>query len=113
MERALLAADEASAAPVEFHDRLIKGYPKRDTSAKYWQGNPPQECLEAALDPAILHFWGPKKPWKTCHRPYRKLYHEAMRAVGQVPPKEPLFASCHDFVSRMRFSRIRGMLNVV
>ena len=96
-----------------FHDRLVKSYPKWDLNAKYWLGNPPQECLEAALDPAILHFWGPKKPWKTSHRPYRRLYHEAMRAVGQVPPKEPLFASCHDFVNRVRFSRIREMLNVV
>ena len=82
-----------------FHDRLVKFYPKWDLKAKYWQGNPPQECLEAALNPAILHFWGPKKPWKTCHRPYRKQYHEAMRAVGQVPPKESLLASWHDFVT--------------
>ena len=96
-----------------FHDRLVKQYVKWDVNAKYWLGNPPRECLEAALNPAILHFWGPKKPWKVCHRPYRKLYHEAMRTVGQVPPKEPLFSACHDFVSRMRLSRIREMLNVI
>ena len=91
-----------------FHDRLIKSYVKWDVSAKYWQGNPPRECLEAALDPAILHFWGPKKPWKPCHRPYRKLYHEAMRAVGETPPRDPFLAALHDFASRMNLKRIRN-----
>ena len=90
-----------------FHDRLIKSYAKWDSSAKYWQGNPPQECLEAALNPAILHFWGPKKPWKTSHRPYRKLYHEAMRAVGQVPPKEPFLAPYYNLVNSLNFRKIK------
>ena len=91
-----------------FHDRLMKSYSKRDLSAAYWQGNPPRECLEAALDPAILHFWGPKKPWKTCHRPYRKLYHEAMRAVGQVPPKEPFPAPLYNLANALNLRRIRN-----
>ena len=90
-----------------FHDRLIKFYPKWDVEAKYWQGNPPRECLEAALNPAILHFWGPKKPWKTCHRPYRKLYHAAMRAVGQVPPQEPLLAPYYDLLNRISLRKIK------
>ena len=90
-----------------FHDRLVKCYPKWDMSAKYWQGNPPRECLEAATNPAILHFWGPKKPWKTCHRPYRKLYHEAMRAVGQVPPREPLLASCYNLITWLNLRKIK------
>ena len=89
-----------------FHDRLVKKYTKWDVNARYWLGNPPQECLEAALNPAILHFWGPKKPWKTCHRPYRKLYHEAMRAVGETPPKESLFAPWHNFVNVISFARV-------
>ncbi|MBQ6327476.1 MAG: hypothetical protein IJI35_00545 [Kiritimatiellae bacterium] len=89
-----------------FHDRLVKSFAKWDIGEKYWLGNPPRECLEAALNPAILHFWGPKKPWKTCHRPYRRLYHEAMRAVGQTPPAEPLLAPLHDFASRRRLARI-------
>ena len=95
-----------------FHDRLIKSYPKWDVRAKYWQGNPPRECLEAALDPAILHFWGPKKPWKTGHRPYRKLYHAAMRAVGQTPPREPLLAPIYDWINALNLWRIRKRLNV-
>ena len=89
-----------------FHDRLVKKYAKWDIHAKYWLGNPPRECLEAALDPAILHFWGPKKPWKISHRPYRKLYHEAMRAVGQVPPREPLLAPLYDLANGMNLKRI-------
>lgn len=89
-----------------FHDRLVKYYPKWDLNAKYWQGNPPTECLEAALNPAILHFWGPKKPWKTCHRPYRKLYHEAMRAVGQIPPREPLLSPFHNLVNSFKLRQV-------
>ena len=91
-----------------FHDRLIKSYVKWDISAKYWLGNPPRECLDAALNPAILHFWGPKKPWKTCHRPYRKLYHEAMRAVGQVPPREPLLAPYYNLANALNIRKIRN-----
>ena len=91
-----------------FHDRLVKSYVKWDIHAKYWLGNPPRECLEAAVDPAILHFWGPKKPWKTCHRPYRRLYHEAMRAVGQTPPKEPLLAPYYNLVNALNIRRIRS-----
>ena len=90
-----------------FHDRLVKYYPKWDLSAKYWQGNPPAECLEAALHPAILHFWGPKKPWKTCHRPYRKLYHEAMRAVGQIPPREPMLAPYYNLINCLYIRKIK------
>ena len=89
-----------------FHDRLVKSYVKWDVSARYWQGNPPRECLEAALDPAILHFWGPKKPWKVSHRPYRKLYHEAMHAVGQVPPREPFLAPLYDFINTLNLRKI-------
>ena len=91
-----------------FHDRLIKSFTKRDLRLPSWQGNPPVASLEAAVDPAVLHFWGPKKPWKTCHRPYRKLYHAAMRAVGQTPPEEPLFAWFHDRVNRRNVERCRS-----
>ena len=96
-----------------FHDRLVKSYPKWDLAAKYWLGNPPRECLEAALDPAILHFWGPKKPWKVCHRPYRKLYHAAMRAVGQTPPPEPLLAPWHNLANALSLRRIKRRMDDV
>ena len=90
-----------------FHDRLVKKYAKWDINAKYWLGNPPQECLEAVLNPAVLHFWGPKKPWKTCHRPYRKLYHEVMRAVGETPPKEPFLAPHYNLVNSRNLRKIK------
>ena len=96
-----------------FHDRLVKSFARWNVNDRYWLGNPPRECLEAALDPAILHFWGPKKPWNTCHRPYRRLYHAAMRAVGQTPPREPLLAPLHDFAARLRLRRIRRALDAI
>ena len=94
-----------------FHDRLVKLFAKRNLREKYWLGNPPRECLEAALNPAILHFWGPKKPWLKCHRPYRKLYHDAMRAVGQTPPPEPLFAALYDLAAGLQLKAIRSRLS--
>lgn len=96
-----------------FHDRLIKSYCKWDVNAKYWQGNPPKECMEAAVNPAILHFWGPKKPWKPCHRPYRKLYHAAMRAVGQTPPKEPFPAFIHNLKNAHNLAKVLRKLGHV
>ena len=93
-----------------FHDRLVKSYAKWDVAAEYWQGNPPRECMEAALDPAILHFWGPKKPWKTSHRPYRGLYHAAMRAIGETPPREPLLKPWYDFANALNLRRLRRRL---
>ena len=79
-----------------FHDRNIKNYAKWKLTDKYWLGNPPVECLVAALEPKLLHFWGPKKPWKASHRPYRKLYHAAMAAVGQSVPEEEFLAPYHN-----------------
>lgn len=96
-----------------FHDRLIKSYPKWNLAEKYWRGNPPRECLEAALNPAVLHFWGPKKPWKVSHRPYRSLYHEAMRAVGMIPPREPRLAIWHNLVNRRNLNAIAKRLRFI
>ena len=92
-----------------FHDRLIKSFPKRNPFDPLWQGNPPVESLEAAINPAILHFWGPKKPWKTCHRPYRKLYHVAMKAVGQIPPKEPLGSFLYNWKNSRDLKKCRDL----
>ena len=94
-----------------FHDRNIKGYASWPLSVKYWLGNPPRECLEASVNPCILHFWGPKKPWKPSHRPYRRLYHEAMKAVGLKPPREQLLAPYYDFVNACNLSTVRETLS--
>ena len=103
------------ALPVKwnFHDRNIKGYARWPLKAKYWLGNPPRECLEAALDPAILHFWGPKKPWRPSHRPYRRLYHEAMRAVGMNPPRGQLLAPLYNIANSLNMRRIRRRLDLM
>ena len=93
-----------------FHDRNIAKYAQWNVSDKYWLGNPPKECLEASLQPKLLHFWGKKKPWKPSHRPYRKLYHAAMSAVGQLPPKEELFSFWHNFRNLQRLSNIAKKL---
>ena len=93
-----------------FHDRNMKNYVKWSLDDRYWLGNPPFECLSAALAPKILHFWGPKKPWKKSHRPYRRLYHEAMRAVGLVPPGEQFLAPYHNLVNRVLRWRISRKL---
>ena len=101
--------DRCVALPVawNFHDRAIKNYAKWDLRKKYWLGNPPCECLEAALKPKLLHFWGPKKPWKVSHRPYRKLYHAAMAAVGQSVPMEPPLACCYNLKNAFDLWRCR------
>ena len=93
-----------------FHDRNIKNYAKWDVTKKYWLGNTPASCLAASLNPAILHFWGPKKPWKTSHRPYRRLYHAAMKAVGLPVPREPLLAPYYNLVNALYFRIIRRRL---
>ncbi|MBO5751365.1 MAG: hypothetical protein J6R80_03050 [Kiritimatiellae bacterium] len=95
-----------------FHDRNIKTYARSHAEAKYWLGNDPRECLEAATSPCILHFWGPKKPWKPSHRPYRKLYHAAMRAVKLKPPREQLTAFIDDFKTSRRLDKFREILKI-
>ncbi len=59
-------------------ERQLK-YSVRD---KWWRGNAPQDVLDAIISPRIIHFWGPKKPWKWNRRPERKRYERAMREVG-------------------------------
>lgn len=94
-----------------FHDRNIKGYARWPLDSKFWLGNAPRECLEASVAPCILHFWGPKKPWRPSHRPYRRLYHEAMRAVGLKPPREELLSPWHDFANARKMKAVRKALS--
>ena len=96
-----------------FHDRNMKGYAHWSMLEKFWLGNPPRECLEASLDPAILHFWGPKKPWKPSHRPYRRLYHAAMRAVGLKAPREQMLSPYYNFMNVLNLRRIRRRLDLM
>lgn len=95
-----------------FHDRNLKGYARWPLNAKYWLGNTPRECMEAAVNPAILHFWGPKKPWKPSHRPYRGIYHRAMREVGLKPPREQLLVPWYDFVNACDMAAVKDTLRI-
>lgn len=96
------------ALPIKwnYHDRLVRKHCLR-RRRKLWCGNPPDECLAAALDPAILHFWGRKKPWNPSHRPYRHLYHDAMRELGQeIPPEQPS-AWLNNLINAIAFALIK------
>ena len=73
-------------------ERLIKCNP----FAKEWRVFPPQEMLEAVLDPCIIHYIGRHKPTVWTHRPERKAFRQAMdelglikngRLLGETPPK--------------------------
>lgn len=96
-----------------FHDRTMKQFLRGEVTDKYWLGNPPRECLEAALAPKIFHFMGRKKPWRPSHRPYRGVYHEAMRAVGVPVPKEEWLAVFHDWANARLRARLQLRLEYI
>lgn len=62
---------------------------KKNVQAAHWRGNPPREVLEAVLNPAVLHFWGSKKPWRWNHRPEGWRYESAMRELGVLTGSLP------------------------
>ena len=95
----------ASCAPSVNAFRSAPLRPETPGYERYAEFNE-NEFLEAAVNPAILHFWGPKKPWKPCHRPYRKLYHAAMCAVGQIPPRESLLVAWHNLVNAFHLHQV-------
>lgn len=63
-------------------DGWLERQRRYSVSADLWRGNAPREVLEAILEPAILHFWGAKKPWHWNHRPEGARYEAEMRAAG-------------------------------
>jgi len=90
-----------------FHDRTVRKIACVDMTVPHVFGYRPLDCYDAALRPRIFHFMGRKKPWRPSHRPYRKLYHAAMRAVGLTPPREELLAPLHDLLTRRALRRIQ------
>lgn len=62
---------------------------KQSANDAHWRGCPPREILEAILNPAILHYWGPKKPWKWNHRPEGRRYERCLRELGLVEGRLP------------------------
>lgn len=61
-------------------ERLVKLNP----FAKEWRVFPPQEMLEAILDPCIIHYIGRRKPTVWTHRPERKIFRQAMAELGLI-----------------------------
>lgn len=93
---------------------------KEDRRAEFWRGNTQREVLEAIVDPAILHFWGSKKPWRWNHRPEGARYAQAMRDLGvlkgALPGTTPgrrvlggLFAAYHALLRLLVLRRLRRL----
>ena len=91
---------------------------KEDPEAAFWRGNAPRAVLEAIDAPAILHFWGAKKPWRWNHRPEGGRYASALRELGLVDGDLPgttslrrvasvLFSAYHGLLRRMVRRRLR------
>ena len=82
-----------------------------------WRGISAAEILEAVCRPGIIHYLGGQhKPWKPNHRPERRRYAEAMRLVGQTPPKSEPLAFLHDLlyaharrVARRRLAQLASL----
>lgn len=58
--------------------------------AREWRVFPPNEMLEAILDPAIIHYIGKNKPTSWTHRPERRAFRQALKELdllenGRLP----------------------------
>ena len=93
---------------------------KEDARAEFWRGNSQREVLEAIVNPAVLHFWGPKKPWHWNHRPEGARYARAMRELGVLQGSFPdatlgrrlagwIFAVYHALLRRWVLLRLRRL----
>lgn len=69
-----------------YTDGWLERMLKLNPFAREWRVFDPNEMLEAILDPAIIHYVGPRKPTAWTHRPERKVFRQAMVALGLVPP---------------------------
>ncbi len=67
-----------------WHDGLTRQMLKWDPSARLWRGNSPRTSVEAALNPGVLHYQGPHKPWRYCYRIERARYERSMLHAGIV-----------------------------
>lgn len=93
---------------------------KEDIRARHWRGNAPREVLEAILEPAVLHFWGGRKPWRWNHRPEGLRYEREMRAAGLLEDELPgttwmrrmvglAFRAYHALLRRQAVARLNRM----
>lgn len=65
-----------------WHDGLTRLLLRRSLHSKSVRGSSLQQAVEAALNPGILHYQGPNKPWHYSYRLERKRYETAMQASG-------------------------------
>lgn len=70
--------------PVKWNytDGWLERILKMNPFAREWRVFPPEEILEAILDPAIVHYIGRKKPTSWTHRPERRAFRQAMAELG-------------------------------
>ena len=70
--------------PVKWNytDGWLERIPRMNPFAKEWRVFPPRDVLEAALDPCVIHFIGPRKPTVWTHRPERRRFRKALEELG-------------------------------
>lgn len=101
-----------------YHDGWVERSCRMGLSACTWEGNRPEDVLEAILAPRILHYWGGRKPWRFNHRPERKRYETAMRELGLVQGRLegstfwrrlqlPFFDALHALLKAVAVRRLR------
>jgi len=106
-----------------YNDVWLEQIRKFNSHANSWDGHRPQDVLEAALDPCIIHFMNRNKPWNFTHRPERNRYRAAMREIGlgldPLPGETPLrklegifFDSYHALLKRYTARRLRELKGI-
>lgn len=99
-----------------YSDGWLERFVKFRLTQPRWRASRPIDVLEAVTDPYVLHFWGPRKPWRANHRPEGSRYEKAMAAVGLHPGVLPgttiatriqaLFFGCYHAWLRCRAARL-------
>lgn len=77
--------------PVKWNytDGWLERIPRMNPFAREWRVFPPNDVLEAALDPCIIHYIGRRKPTGWTHRPERNVYRKALRELGLINGRLP------------------------
>ena len=65
-----------------WHDGTTRRMVKYSMDVPYWRGIKPLEGVEAAINPGVLHYQGPNKPWFYNHRIEGERYKQAMIRGG-------------------------------
>ncbi|MBO7410403.1 MAG: glycosyltransferase family 8 protein [Ottowia sp.] len=65
-----------------WNDRQTKRMLRRTLDEPFWNCATPQQEIEAASNPGIVHYLGPHKPWRYNWRYEGARYEKALRAAG-------------------------------